>query len=87
MEVEYSIYYKNDLIYSIIYFNNFYDKYLDSLLESENKNEYHKLQKKVCYKHLLNVPFIKEYLEYNNLLNKNIKLKLLRKIDYNIISY
>lgn len=84
MEVEYSIYYKNDLIYSIIYFNNFYDKYLDSLLESENKN---KIQKKVCYKKLLNVPFIKEYLEYNNLLNKNFKLKLVRKIDYNIISY
>lgn len=85
MEIEYNIYYKNDLIYSIIYFNNFYDKYLDSLLES--KNNYENLEKKISYKLLLNIPYIKEYLEYNNLLNKNVKLKLVRKIDYNLISY
>lgn len=80
MEIQYSIYDKDTLLYSIFYFDSNKDSYLDSLLKD---NEIIIINSEF----LLHLDYIKEYLEYHC---KNIfktKLFLKKQVYCEIIEF
>lgn len=80
MEIQYSIYDNETLIYSIFYFDSNKDSYLESLLNDNDTIN-------IFSEYLLNVDYIKEYLDYYSKDIFKTKLSLKKTIYCEIITF